>query len=418
MNRKAGSHLNPIIYYMKGYVTIALLGNSPERFLNMCNYKKIVIWNLQNKNGTYECCIALKDFWEIKPIVKKTNVHIKVLKKTGVPFFLYNNRKRKLSYISVVIFFMCLFAMSKFCWSIEFEGNQKYTNEVLMNFVKMQGYHHGMALSKIECEQLEKLIRSEYNDINWVSAMIDGTKLIIKVKENTGLLTIEEETIRSCHLIANESGKIVSMITREGVPMVSVGDEVEKGQLLVSGILQLKDDSETIIGEELVKADADVTIERKIPYENQLNRAYKKRIYKKEKQQWFFKIFDYRFEWLPMKINLEQAEVISEEKQVKIFENFYLPFYYGKTKVKLYEEEDAYYTDEEIINKASNELEYYFEKLRKLGVEIIENNVKMLVNEKTVVASGTITIREKIGIQEEIKQEEFTEEITQEYEYN
>ena len=95
-----------------------------------------------------------------------------------------------------------------------------------------------------------------------------------------------------------------------------------------------------------------------------------------------------------------------------------MPFYYGKTKVKLYEEEDAYYTDEEIINKASNELEYYFEKLRKLGVEIIENNVKMLVNEKTVVASGTITIREKIGIQEEIKQEEFTEEITQEYEYN
>ena len=200
--------------------------------------------------------------------------------------------------------------------------------------------------------------------------------------------------------------------------MVSVGDEIEQGQLLVSGILQLKDDSQTVIKEELVRADADIIIERKINYENELDRAYKKRIYKKEKSQLFLKIIDYRFELFPIKKDLQQSEIISEEKQLKIFENFYLPFYYGKTQIKMYEEEDFLYTEEEIINRASEQLEYYYEKLRKLGVEIIENNVKMLVNEKTVVASGTITIREKIGIEQEIKIDENIEETTQEYEYN
>ncbi len=407
-----------MIRYIKGYVTIRLLGFSPERFLNMCNYRKIVIWNLESRNGTYECCMKLNDFWTIRPLAKKSRIHIKVVKKVGLPFFLYKNRKRKLSYFSVVVFFICLFTMSRFCWSIEFEGNQKYTDEVLMNFVHEQGYEQGIRLSKIQCENLEKLIRNEYNDINWVSAMIDGTKLVVKIKENTELLTIEEDTTNSCNLIANKSGKIISMITRQGVPMVSVGDEIEQGQLLVSGILQLKDDSQTVIKEELVRADADIIIERKINYENELDRAYKKRIYKKEKSQLFLKIFDYRFELFPIKKDLQQSEIISEEKQLKIFENFYLPFYYGKTQIKMYEEEDFLYTEEEIINRASEQLEYYYEKLRKLGVEIIENNVKMLVNEKTVVASGTITIREKIGIEQEIKIDENIEETTQEYEYN
>lgn len=43
------------------------------------------------------------------------------------------------------------------------------------------------------------------------------------------------------------------MITRRGTPLVKKGDQVEKGDLLVSGLLPIYNDSQEIIGYEKTK---------------------------------------------------------------------------------------------------------------------------------------------------------------------
>ena len=50
------------------------------------------------------------------------------------------------------------------------------------------------------------------------------------------------------------------MITRRGTPLVKKGDQVEKGDLLVSGLLPIYNDSQEIVGYEKTNASADVWI--------------------------------------------------------------------------------------------------------------------------------------------------------------
>ena len=73
-----------------------------------------------------------------------------------------------------------------------------------------------------------------------------------------------------CDLVAAKSGTIRSMVVREGVPQVEVGDTVEAGQLLVSGRIPVTGDDGAEITSHLVRADADIEAETTEEYEKKL----------------------------------------------------------------------------------------------------------------------------------------------------
>ena len=64
------------------------------------------------------------------------------------------------------------------------------------------------------------------------------------------------------------NGNVYSIITREGTPVVHVGDEVSYGQLLVDGMISITDDSGAVTSETYVKPDADILIKTIIPYDD------------------------------------------------------------------------------------------------------------------------------------------------------
>ena len=95
--------------YGKGYVRIKAYTQSPERFLNLCAYHKITVWNLINKNDIYEMNLSINDFFRLKNICKKTGTKIRITGKYGLPFFFYRNKKRKAFFIGILLSFLILF---------------------------------------------------------------------------------------------------------------------------------------------------------------------------------------------------------------------------------------------------------------------------------------------------------------------
>lgn len=74
---------------------------------------------------------------------------------------------------------------------------------------------------------------------------------------------MEKEKNTPCNLTADQNGVIVRMITRAGYPKLHVGEECHIGDVLVSGCLELKNDSQEVVRYEGVHADADIYIKRK-----------------------------------------------------------------------------------------------------------------------------------------------------------
>ena len=127
---------------------------------------------------------------------------------------------------------------------------------------------------RLSCSEIAAEIRKKYPDITWVSAKLEGTRLLLTVREGIFIQTTEEKDKSACDIMAERDGEIIKMITRSGLPRKKVGDLCKKGEILVSGILELKDDSQEVVKYEAVHADADIYIKRQKAYYHEIPMIY------------------------------------------------------------------------------------------------------------------------------------------------
>lgn len=392
--------------YTGGYLRIRLVGFSPERFLNLCMANQIVIWDLRYQEGGYQFLITVKDYRRVKPLVRKAQVHLRIMGRYGLPFFLHRNRRRKLYGAGLASFFLILFLMSRFIWNITLEGNYHFTDDTLLHYLDTLDIRYGMAKSGIDCDMLEESIRSRYPEIIWVSARISGTRLMIKVKENEviGTIPVREDTPRD--LIADKPGIITRMVVRSGKAQVAIGDEVEAGQVLVSGCVPIYNDSEELVNSRYVRADADIYARTTESYTEPISRFVTERSYNgKVRHGLRLRISGLSFLWMLPPGNDTLWEMTGRYSQVTVFGDFYLPVWVDEITARQYDNYDRCRTSEELetIKKQINDGK--IQNLMQKGVQIIENNVKILDKSSGWELQGDFVLEEPIGAGQEIQQD-------------
>ena len=71
-----------LLCYIFGYIRVSIEGYYIERFINICNNKKIIIWNIKrDKNIKLYFNISINDFKKAIKIAKKLKCHTKIEKK-------------------------------------------------------------------------------------------------------------------------------------------------------------------------------------------------------------------------------------------------------------------------------------------------------------------------------------------------
>lgn len=388
-----------ILRYLKGYLKIRIIGYSPERFINLCSHHRIYLWGLSPSSHAYEMYISVKGFRRLKPIIRKTKTKVVIMDKYGLPFFLHKYRKRKLFFIGAFLCICSVYIMSLFIWNIHIEGNYTRTDENILEFLETEQIKHGMPKSKVDCSRIVKDIRKEFDDIIWVSASIKGTRLFIQVKENSDtILETQETSAEHNDIVADKDGTIVKIITRNGVPQVHEGDNVKAGDILVSGRVEVLNDSKEVTGYQYQTSDADILAQTTASYSDEMPLTYTQKEYSGiEKQYYYLKFGNYVWSLGNLKNRYEEADRTTKEKQLKIGEHFYLPVSYGKTTVRQYISEELPYSDKAIQEKLTEKLNQYCIELEKQGIQIKENNVQIIKTKDCVKAQGTLTLIEPIG---------------------
>ena len=392
---------------MKGAVRIRLTGYSPERFLNLCNFKGLEIWDIRCVDGDYEFWMTLGDFRRVRPLVRKSKVRLKIVSRRGLPFFLKRNRKRKMWATGAACFFLLLYAMSLFIWDIEFEGNYRYTDDTLSRYLGERSVVCGMRKYLVDCPRLESELRAAFPEISWVSARVSGTRLLIHIKENQVLSDIEKEDEAPTDLMARKEGVIRSMIVRSGSAQVSLGESVEAGQILVKGTVSITDDSGQEVKTYDVRADGDIWAQTEYSYEEEIPIIRQVRVPTgREKSGWFLKIGGFSYTWLLPAFGEKEWDYVTEEQQVRLFGNFYLPVFVGTIKGREMEEYERPYTEEEILELAADYNRRFAENLKEKGVQILENDDRIERSAGNCILKGQLTVLEQIGQPVPVQQRE------------
>lgn len=392
--------IRSFIRYLRGYVKIRVEGYSPERFLNLCCFHHIFIWGLVPAGNAYEMYMSLSGFRKIRPFTRKTHTKAVILKRCGFPFFLKRYEKRKLFFISLLLCAALLKVYSLFIWDIHFEGNQKWPDETLSEFLDSKGVAPFMLKSSVSCADIVKDIRKEYNDIVWVSASIDGSRLKVQIKENEDTFKEETDVSQEEHptdLVAETDGVITEIVTRSGVPQVHVGDTVKAGDILVSGRIEVKNDSGEVVGYQYQKSDADVFADTQIEYSDSMPLTWQDKVYDGRKRyKWYVRLFDWTISAGTVKSSFEHSELASSETQLKIGENFYLPVSFGFERAKSYDFQEKKYTEDEIREKLSLDFRRFCDELEEKGIQIRENSVKIHIGADSASASGSVYLNQRI----------------------
>lgn len=377
---------------MRGYLLILIKSCSPERFFNICNVHQIELWNLKQTPEGCECNISVADFRRLKPVVRKTRTRLIIRKRYGFPFFLHKYRYRKIFFAGIASAFLAVYLLSLFIWDIHIEGNYSYTEQVLLDYLASEQIVHGMRIDKVDCDRIEKLLRSRYNDIIWVSASVSGTRLIIELEENFDNWQEREES-GYCNIVADKDCRITSIVTRSGTPLVKRGDVVAKGDILVSGAVEITGESGEVIRTEYTAADADISGESTLYYEDSIALERQRKLYTGEEAcAWSLSFFGNRLFVKAGKTGFEQFDILMEEHPLVIGTNFYLPFSAEKWYYKEYCYAQEVLTKEEAEDVLKKKINDFFENLIQKGVQIVRNNVKITVDEKAGTASGKILV--------------------------
>ncbi len=392
-------------HYFQGYLRIRLKGFSPERFLNLCMAKQIVIWDLKYQDDSYQFLISIRDYRRVKPLVRKAQVRLRILGRYGLPFFLYRNRKRKLYAAGIASFFLVLLVMSQFIWDITIEGNYQFTDDTLLHYLDTQDIRYGRPKIGIDCDQLEESIRSDYPEIIWVSARISGTRLMIKVKENEVMSNIPQKDSLPRDLVAEKSGTITRMIIRRGKSQIHIGDSVEEGTLLVRGAIPIYNDSEELVREQPVRADADIYAITAESYQEKVPFLTLKRTETGRKRHGFrLRLGGLSFLWMLPALGENPWEITSRSCQVTVLGDFYLPVWVDQILAKEYQTCEHFLTEEELNIEKDKIHQKKIENLSQKGVQILQNSVKICKEDSGWIIQGDFLLEERIGTGKEGEQ--------------
>lgn len=380
--------------FLKGYYILCIFGYSPERFMNLCRLNGIILWDIIPKEEYYECKIARKDYARTESFMKKTKVSSEIRKENGLPFFLRKNRKRKIFFAGIFFSVIFIYSMSFFIWSFTFIGNNKIHDDILLRFVNSLGVEYGTYKKNIDIPRIEEEIREYFNGISWVSVRISGTGLIVSIKENENPDNKQTEGKNEYDdLICGTNGQIVSIITRSGIPLVKVGDEVTIGMVLVEGKYPIYDNDGNIISYDYVDADADVVIRTQYPIHRTVSRYYRHKNYTGNEYSIPYMRFGQHYFCLQYKKNPYMLyDVIVNEKTNALFSEFSIPLFWGNRKYCEYVEIEDLYNDKEGRVLLKRFLEKTVKEFEEKGVQIIENNVKIETDSQYLKLTGYLLI--------------------------
>lgn len=230
-----------IIRYLKGYVVFTATGGFPERFINLCNINGIRTWNLNPDIGYVSGCISASNFRKIRRFVKSSGIHVKIVKKEGLPFLIRKYSSRKFLFAGIIFYFIFIFIMNQFVWIIDITGTETISREEILSTAKEYSLYPGIFAARLDESAVSRSCINHFNDkIVWMAINVKGSKAVIEMRDFVD--EHEDSTYGNpCNIVADFQGKILSIETYNGEKAVNSGSGVKKGDLLISGVIENRD---------------------------------------------------------------------------------------------------------------------------------------------------------------------------------
>lgn len=344
---------------IEGFRIDKLLNKAMEKGLDIRNIKVI-------SSMEAECWITPYDLYILK---KQAGILYKIteLEHRGAEHKIQKLLKTPIKIVGVLLIAMLVISQSFFVKTIEVRGYKGIPEEELLKCLAESGVDEGSYIPKINWAEAENHIYDVFPQVTWLQLVYDGRKVFLNINEGS-VNTEDEESIlgpfadqkaerrvreegKYANIIATQAGYIETISTYRGLALAEPGDYVEKGQVLISGMVPIE---ATVFKEDwpkqyFVRANGKITM--KVPYRLNFNQE--------------------RY----LQTGKVEENIVSNKREK---------------------------TEKEIRAKANQQIRQWSKENLPENAQILNKDLKFSYKENIIEVSVTLEVRQQIGEEQEI----------------
>lgn len=286
---------------------------------------------------------------EAKRIFESCKINYTIAREHRV-FKLGNSIGRTIVIASAWIFTIIMVVLlSNMVWCVEVDGNEKVGDNSIISDLDRCGLSIGNMWRDMDLGEIESRFLSIRQDVGWININRVGTVAYVSVIESDSSDADDEDIPRYSNIIATKDCVIEDINVKRGTAVVSVGDVVTAGDVLILGISQNGDSSQFCAAEGEILGRVNDTVNvgvkrkriEKIPYDISLLSLR-------------IKIFNFSVNIFKKYGNFSNDyDIIEERNKISIFYGRNLPLEVIKEYRIGYEEKSCTASDDELIKEAS-----------------------------------------------------------------
>ena len=208
-------------------------------FLDSCATNGLYLQNVRKESGCIRFTLPYKDKTKILKIAEQMGARLEMIGENGLFVTLKRYRLRLGVPVGLLAFLMVYFLLSSMIWGVEVDGCLKIDRDKFLAYMAEDNIRRGVFAASVDCNDAEYYAEKYSEDIEKATVNLVGCRIYIQIKERIVPPDIRDETVYA-NIIASKDGEVLSADFFAGTPEVKEGDAVTAGQLLASGIVDLK----------------------------------------------------------------------------------------------------------------------------------------------------------------------------------
>lgn len=223
-----------------GTLTLFVSSADPVSLLNEIIKANITVLSSTSGSFSLEIKILFTDYFKLKKIIKSRDEKIEKIKSSGgIISLFYRYRLRYGIAAGFVVSLMLSIYLSNTLLEVKIYGADDETKRQIMNVLSREGVGVGSFLPAVDRLSLECEIIENTSTVALVNSRTEGSALCFDIKMIDEIPQLEHSRL-SADIIATHDGNITNMEIFSGNAVKNVGDEVKKGDVLVSGEMTLR----------------------------------------------------------------------------------------------------------------------------------------------------------------------------------
>ncbi|MCQ2418323.1 MAG: sporulation protein YqfD [Clostridia bacterium] len=204
--------------------------------MNFMAGQRLAFWDVHTISGIeLECTVFSSAKKKVLRASSSRGFDVLAGEAQGLPGLLRLVRQRPVFAAGFVLCAFLLAYLPRYVWTVQIEGNELVHTQTIRRVMDDYGVHFGADGRNINSQMLEARIKNDIPELKWCAVNQKGGCVTISVSEREAVPDSEVD-----HTITNVIAACDGVITKTeiygGFRRCKVGDAVQKGELLISGI--------------------------------------------------------------------------------------------------------------------------------------------------------------------------------------